>query len=103
MPTFKSGRSRVMIWGCIAHGIKGPLVFIPPDRRLAVDYVDLVLNGPLWDFYTKLYEERGVVKVMEDGAPTHTFKATQNFRNINSIEPLPYLAQLLDINPIKYI
>ena len=32
-----------MIWGCIAHGIKGPLVFIPPDRRLAVDYVDLVL------------------------------------------------------------
>ena len=74
MPTFKSGKSRVMIWGCIAHRIKGPLVFIPPDRRLAVDYVDLVLNGPLWDFYTKLYEERGVVKVIKDGVPTYTSK-----------------------------
>ena len=76
VPTFKSERSRVMIWGCIAHGIKGPLVFIPPDRRLAVDYVDLVLNGPLWDFYTKLYEERGVIKVIEDRAPTYTSKVT---------------------------
>ena len=103
VPTFKSGRSRVMIWGCIAHGIKGPLVFIPPDRRLAVDYVDLVLNGPLWDFYTKLYEERGVVKVMEDGAPTHTSKVTQNFRNTNSMEPLPHPAQSPDMNPIEHV
>ena len=103
MPTFKSGRSRVMIWGCIAHGIKGPLVFIPPDRRLAVDYVDLVLNGPLWDFYTKLYEERGVVKVMEDGAPTHTSKVAQNFRNTNSMEPLPHPAQSPDMNLIEHV
>ena len=44
MPTFKSKRSRVMIQGYIAHGIKGPLVFIPLDRHLAVDYVNLVLN-----------------------------------------------------------
>ena len=103
MPTFKSGRSRIIIWGCIAHGIKGPLVFIPPDRRLAVDYIDLVLNRPLWDFYTKLYKEKGVVKIMEDEALTYTSKVAQNFRNTNSMEPLPHPAQSPDMNPIEHL
>ena len=102
-PTFKSGRSSVMIWGCIAYGKKGPLVFIPKDRRSGVDYVNLVLNGPLWDFYMALYEERGVAKVMEDGAPTHTSKVAQNFRNINSLESLPHPSQSPDMNPIEHV
>ena len=103
MPTFKSERSKVIIWGCIVYRIKGPLVFIPSDRCLAVNYIDLVLNRPLWDFNTKLYKKRGVVKVIEDGTPTYTSKVVHNFRNTNSIEPLLYLAQSPDINLSKYI
>ena len=65
-PTFKSGHQCLIVWGCIAYGRRGPLVRIPKDCRTGADYTKLVLAGPLWDFYTELYEERGVVKVMED-------------------------------------
>ena len=41
VPTFKSGRSRVMIWGCIAHGIKGPLVFIDRGKGRSHQVLDL--------------------------------------------------------------
>ena len=92
-----------MIWGCITYGKKGPLIFILKDRRSGVNYVDLVLNGPLWDFYMALYEERGVAKVIEDGTTTHTSKVAQNFRNINSLESLPNSSQSPDMNPIEHV
>ena len=65
---------------------------LTPDRHLAVNYIDLVFNRPLWDFYTKLYKEKGVIKAIKDKVPTHISKVAQNFRNINSIEPLPHPA-----------
>ena len=40
---------------------------------------------------------------MEDGAPTHTSKVAQNFRNTNSMEPLPHPAQSPDMNPIEHV
>lgn len=51
--------------------MRGPLVWIPSGMRKGADYVDLILNGPLWDVYLQQSEEKGVVMVMEDGAPTH--------------------------------
>ena len=36
-----------------------------------MDYIQLVLGGPLWDFYSELSEERGIVAVMEDRAYVH--------------------------------
>jgi hypothetical protein len=71
VPTFKSGRQSVMVWGCISYGMRGPLVRIPLGMRKGTDYVDLVLGGPLWEVYLEQSEEKGIVKVMEDGAPTH--------------------------------
>jgi hypothetical protein len=32
VPTFKSGRQSLMVWGCISYGRRGPLVQIPSDR-----------------------------------------------------------------------
>jgi transposase len=49
-PTFKSGRTSLMIWGCMAYGELGLLVRILKEERSGVDYVRLVLGGPLWDF-----------------------------------------------------
>ena len=60
-----------MVWGCIAYGRLGPLIIIPKDRRKAVHYIQDILSGLLLDIYQKLSEERGVMKVVEDGAMVH--------------------------------
>ena len=51
--------------------MRGPLIQIPSSMRKGTDYVDFVLGGPLWEVFLKQSEEKGIVKVMEDGAPTH--------------------------------
>jgi hypothetical protein len=103
VPTFKSGRQSVMVWGCISYNMRGPLVRIPSGMRKGVDYVDLILNGPLWDVYLEQCEEKGIVKVMEDGAPTHRSKAAESFRSQNSLETFPHPAQSPDMNPIEHV
>ena len=57
IPTFKSGQQSLMIWGCIAYGRREPLICIPKDQKKGVDYINLVLGGPLLDFYIELSEE----------------------------------------------
>ena len=103
VPTFKSGRQNLMIWGCIAFGKRGPLIQIPPNRRKGTDYVSLVLSGPLWEFYTELVEEKGAALVMEDGAPIHRSKVAKDFRVAHLIETLPHPAQSPDLNPIEHV
>lgn len=83
--------------------MRGPLVRIPSGMRKGVDYVDLILDGPLWDVFVEQSEEKGVVKVMEDGAPTHRSKAAQNFRSQNGLETFPHPAQSPDMNPIEHV
>jgi transposase len=71
--------------------------------RKGCDYVDLVLGGPLWEVYLEQSEEKGIVKVMEDGAPTHRSKVAQTFRSQNSMETFPHPAQSPDMNPIEHV
>ena len=91
-----------MIWGCISHNRRGPLICIPPDKRKGADYVELILAGPLWDFYVEEYEAKGQVLVMEDGAPIHRTKLAKEFRAKNFMETIPHPAQSPDINPIEH-
>jgi transposase len=102
-PTFKSGRQSLMVWGCIAYGRVGPLVRMPKDERTGADYVRNILSGPLWDFYSELYEERGAMLVMEDGAPIHRSKVACNFRSSNFLETTDHPAQSPDLNPIEHV
>lgn len=92
-----------MVWGCIAYNKKGPLIFLPKDQCKGVDYVDLVMSGPLWDFYAELCEERGLAMVMEDGAPVHRCKVAKTFRDHNSMGIFPHPAQSPDMNPIEHV
>ena len=92
-----------MVWGCISYNRRGPLGLIPSDKRSGVDYVELVLAGPLWDFYVEEYEEKGQVLVMEDGAPIHRSKVAKKFRSKNSMETFPHPAQSPDANPIEHV
>jgi transposase len=103
VPTFKSGRESLMVWACFSHGRLGPLVRIPKDKRTGADYVQNVLAGALWDFYSELYEEKGRVAIVEDGVPIHRSKLAKTFRAEHLIEVLPHPAQSPDLNPIEHI
>ena len=51
----------------------------------------------------ELSEERGLVAVMEDGAPTHCCKLAQEFRTDHHMETIPHPAQSPDVNPIEHV
>ena len=92
-----------MIWGCMAYGKLGPLIRMPSDQKTGLDYVNLVLSGPLWDFYAQLYEQKGIAAVMEDGAPVHCAKVAKEFCTTHKMEVLPHPAQSPDTNPIEHV
>jgi transposase len=103
VPSFKSGRVSVMVWGCMVHGKLGPLVVLPKGRMNGSDYVRRAMDGPLWDFYSQVTEERGLAMIMEDGAPIHRSLAARDWREVNEINVLPWPAQSPDLNPIEHI
>ena len=63
-PTFRSGRTSVMIWGAFYNNLRSSLGFMIPGKRTALDFVDIVYEGPLKDF---LLLVPGAI-LMEDGA-----------------------------------
>ena len=58
---------------------------------------------PLWNFYVELYDARGLVKVIEDNALTHTCRAAKLFRDKNLMDVFPHPAQSPDMNPIEHV
>ena len=100
---FKSGRSSVMVWGCFAGTTMGPLVVIPSNKRTGADYRELILEGPLHDFYLSMNDVEGKIKVVEDGALFHKSKAAGDWRRENNINVFPWPAQSPDLNPIENI
>jgi len=96
-PTFKSGRSSLMIWGAIAGEHKSELVFMEKDRRTAADYVDIVYRGPLLDMMRRV---SGAV-LMEDREMIHRSKVSNAWRKLYMIEKLEWPAQSPDLNPIE--
>jgi len=106
VPTFKQLPIRIMIWGCILEGQKGPLVVLDypgscGGSMTAQRYQDQVLNGPLHDFYQEMSEERGIVVFQEDGAPSHRAKSTCEWLDWNGIQSFPHPASSPDLNPIE--
>jgi len=103
VPTFRSGRTSLMVWGCISYGKRGPLMQIPSNTRNGVDYVNLIMARPLWNFYAEHLEEMGILLVMEDGAPVHRCKYARKFCSQNSMDTIPHPAQSPDLNPIEHV
>jgi transposase len=114
-PTFRSGRQSLMVWACIAHGRKGPLVRLDTDstattssgrkRRGGLDgtrYVEQVLDGPLITFVTYMEKERGrKMLVVEDGAPAHRSVVAKQARSRLGITNLNHPPSSPDLNPLE--
>lgn len=60
-----------MIWEGFGGDKKSEPVFMPKDRRKAIDFVELVYDGHVVQFAGQ--DSRAIL--MEDGAPLHRSKA----------------------------
>jgi len=108
VPTFKQSSVRVMIWGCIMRGVKGPLVVLeyPGGRGGGMNstrYRDQVLEPVLKSFYQRMKAKRGPVLFMHDGAPSHRSKMTTIWLTGHAVNTLFHPAQSPDLNPIEWI
>jgi len=99
--TFESGRQSKMIWGAFCSTLKSRLVFIPGKAKVNSSlYVTSIMYPHLVPFWHQCCETYGWVGVVEDGALGHKKYAIQ-YRNLNGIETIWWLAQSPDLNLIK--
>jgi len=106
VPTFKQSSVRVMVWGCIIEGYKGPLVVLeyPGGKGGGMNstrYQDQVLNPVLKSFYMKMNHERQTVYFQQDGAASHRSKSTMAWFAENGISLFNHPASSPDLNPIE--
>lgn len=100
VPTFKSGRVSIMVWGAFTATSKCYLVFIPVGQRTAMDFVDVVCEkGLLPYFYHHANYEH--LTLMVDGAPIHTANVTKFWMQDNGLKTLDWPPNSPDLNPIE--
>lgn len=108
VPSFKQSPIRIMVWGCIIAGRKGPLLVLDyPGGRgggmTAGRYQTQVLDGVLHRFYDEVKEERGLVDFQQDGAPSHRAKSTIQWFKTSKIPLADHPAQSPDLNPMELV
>ena len=89
-----------MVWGAFTGFEKSPLVIMPPDKRTASDFVDIVYEGTLSGFYF-LHNHPQDLTLMEDGTPVHRSRLPGLWRQAHSIKKLNWPANSPDLNPIE--
>ena len=117
VPTFHSGRESLGLWGCVAHGKKGPLIWLELAPQVvgknghskgggltAEGYATQVIEGPLKQFLDDLEAERGhKILIVEDGALSHRGAVARQAREALGIEQLPHPSNSPDLNAIEPI
>lgn len=106
VPTFKQSSIRIMVWGCIMDGRKGPLVVLEyPGGKgggmTAKRYQEQVLNGPLKAFHAEVSEKIGKIFFQQDNAPSHNSKSTLACLQQANITLFPHPPSSPDLNPIE--
>ena len=106
VPTFKQSSVRVMVWGCIIEGYKGPLVVLeyPGGKGGGMDskrYQNQVLEPVLKAFYTQMNHKRPTVYFQQDNAASHRSKSTMKWFSENAIPLFKHPASSPDLNPIE--
>jgi len=98
--TVKHGGIGVMVWGAIWYDGKSELVFIE-NRLNGEKYNGILEKGLLPLFSVKL--DKNQVLFQEDGAPCHTSRVSQRWKNDHGIKCLEWVAQSPDLNPIEHV
>jgi hypothetical protein len=75
---------------------------MPPNRCIAVDYVEIIYDGVLCSF---LEEYEGVCKdvLMEDGVLIYRSKVPKDWKENHDLKKIEWPTQLLDLNSIKNV
>lgn len=117
VPTFRSGRQSIALWGCISHGYKGPLILLELSPYVvnangrktgggltAKGYTEQVLSGPLPQFMAAMRDAKGLdMLVVEDGASAHRAVVARNKRSEEGICQFPHPPSSPDLNPIEAV
>lgn len=103
---FSQSSVRVMVWGCIMKGRKGPLVVLeyPGGRGGGMNstrYQEQVLDGVLKEFYCQVSEKEPGVEFQQDGAASHRSKSTMKWFRQNGIPLFSHPARSPDLSPIE--
>ena len=106
VPTFKQLPVRIMVWGCIMEGRKGPLVVLeyPGGKGGGMNskrYCEQVLEGALGDFYAEMKQAHGRIQFQQDNAPCHTSKRTKKWLGDHNISLLYHPPNSPDLSPIE--
>ncbi|KAJ3519633.1 hypothetical protein NMY22_g13113 [Coprinellus aureogranulatus] len=106
VPTFNQSTVRVMVWGCIMHGEKGPLIVLeyPGGKGGGMDskrYREQVLEGVLLEYWKEMGAGKGDVQFQQDNAPSHQSKATKKWFATHGIKLFPHPASSPDVSPIE--
>jgi transposase len=105
VPTFKQSSVHIMVWGCIAHNWKGPLVVLEyPSGKgggmTAQRYQEQVLDGVLAEVMEKMKKERPGIQFQQDGAASHKAKLTHQWFAAHHIPLFPQPPNSPDLSPI---
>lgn len=98
VPTFKSGRETLMVWGCITWEGVGALHICTESVNAA--YYKTILEGNL-QATTSVLGLTGEVLFVQDGAPAHRARATKKYLEERNVRCLNHPAQSPDLNPIE--
>jgi transposase len=102
VPTFKSGRTSVMIWGAFVNTTKLNLVFMESGKRTGPDFVEQVYEGSIQPFLTSDMCSDDMT-LMEDGAPVHGCKVAKEWRENHGVSKIKWPANSPDMNPIENV
>lgn len=103
--TSKKSGICIMVWVCIMHNKKGPLVVLEDSGGKgggmnSERYQEQVLEAVLDKFYTDMQWIRGRARFQQDGASWHTSTSTKEWLRRNEIELFPHPAGSPDMNPM---
>jgi hypothetical protein len=107
LPTVKQSAIRIMVWGCIMKGRKGPLTLLhypggPGGGMTARRYIDQVLEPHVAPFIQKVTDETWNAPLyQQDGASSHRAKLTKVWLDHHDIDIFPHPAMSPDLSPVE--